>query len=103
MEYGKEMEVWKDSVRQAAEESHIKAVYLFMEEPPPENQMEKDIALLIEMDNQAGLSDYFRFREEIKRNAPKVRLYTTGIGKGIRLKEQADRLSCIYRKGIDTA
>lgn len=103
MEYGKGMEVRKKSVKQAAAQFHIKAVYIFKEEPSSENHIENDIALLIEMENQAGLSDYFRFCEEIKCNVPDhVKFYTTGIGEGIKLKGQPDRLFCIYRKGMDT-
>lgn len=101
MEYGKEQERWMEAVRKAADQSHISAVYLLEDGTQQEEHMDRKTALLIEMDNHAGLSDYFRFRAALERvlgSCPEI--HTTEIGEGIKLKEHADRLACIYRKEL---
>ena len=90
---------WMASVRKAAEQSRVRCVYLFDGSPYMGDVKEVGMALLVEMDDHAGLSDYFRFREMIgAAMGSEVRLYTTGIGEGIRLKRHREGLLCIYQK-----
>lgn len=101
MEYGKEPGGWTEAIREAAEQSHISAVYLLEEGPQQKEHMDGKTALLIEMDNHTGLSDYFRFQAAIERVlGSHLEIHTTEISEGTKLKEQADSLVCIYRKEL---
>lgn len=90
---------WMNAVKKAAEQSNVRYVYLIDRSPYMGDDKEGGIALLVGMDDHAGLSDYFRFREMIgAAMGSEVRLYTTGIGEGIQLKRHREGLLCIYQK-----
>ena len=72
---------WMASVKKAAEQSCVRCVYLIDGSPYMGDGKEGGMALLVEMDDHAGLSDYFRFREMMEAAmGSSIGLYTTGIG-----------------------
>ncbi|MCG4747484.1 hypothetical protein L0N08_18820 [Enterocloster aldenensis] len=90
---------WMASVKKAAEQSCVRCVYLIDGSPYMGDGKEGGMALLVEMDDHAGLSDYFRFREMMEAAmGSSIGLYTTGIGEGIRLKRHREGFRCLYKK-----
>lgn len=79
------------SVKKAAEQSHVRCIYLIDENPYMGDDKEGGMALLVEMDDHAGFSDYLRFMEMMEAcMGSSIRIYTMGMGEGLRLKRHSE-------------